>query len=66
MIATVTKTFVDAPKGRKEKRYSYGDVISISKSDYERITQQQPDALKEGKLNLGVGVCYPCRANNRG
>lgn len=42
MIVTVMQTFVDAPKGREEKRYNLGDVVSISKQDYERIISQAP------------------------
>lgn len=60
MIATVLQTFVDAPAGREEKKYFVGDVISIAKNDYERITKQGDGLLKEGKHNLGTGICYPC------
>lgn len=63
MIVTVMQTFVDAPKGRQEKRYNLGDVVSISKPDYERIISQAPGALVEGKRNIGQGICHACTRN---
>ena len=60
MIVTVLETFVDEPKGRKARKYNYGDVVDMSKSDYERISSQQPSYLKEGKEDLGAGTCEPC------
>lgn len=61
MIATVKVTFVDAPKGRTEKRYLAGDVVSMSAEDFERITGQNKDLLVEGKHKIGNGVCHPCQ-----
>lgn len=65
MIATVLQSFVDAPKGRPETRYSAGDVISIAKADFERITGQNKDLLFDGKKDLGIGTCYACSRNNK-
>lgn len=60
MIATVKVTFVDAPKGRKERKYLAGDVIDISKDDFDRISAQNAELLSEGKTDMGTGICYPC------
>lgn len=65
MIATVLATFVDSPKGREAKKYSVGDVVSISKNDFERITSQNKALLVEGKKDLGTGICYPCRSKRK-
>lgn len=63
MIVTVLQTFVDVPKGRNEKRYTAGDVISMAKADYERIIKQNPALLFEGKKKMNVGTCYACRGH---
>lgn len=63
MIVTILQTFVDAPKGRTEKRYSAGDVVTMSKADFDRIGEQNKNLLFDGKKNLGIGICYPCRRN---
>lgn len=60
MIATIMATFTDAPEGREEKTYFVGDVVSMSKGDFDRIHGQNPNLVKEGKINLGTGICYPC------
>lgn len=60
MITTILMTFVDAPAGRQEVKYSAGDVVNISKADFERISSQNKNLLKEGKHDLGTGICYPC------
>lgn len=59
ITATVTKvTFVDRAGN---KRYEYGDVINISRKNFERINEgRQFPLLTEGKIDLGVGTCYPC------
>lgn len=65
MIATVMQTFVDEPKGKEAKRYEVGDIISIAKADFDRIKGQQPEYLAEGKIDLGIGICYPCRKKQK-
>lgn len=60
MIVTILATFVDAPKGREEKKYFAGDVVSLSTADFERISSQNKNLLRKGKHNLGTGICYPC------
>lgn len=64
MIVTVLQSFVDAPKGRKETRYTAGDVISMSVADFERITGQNKNLLYEGKKDLGIGTCHACSRNS--
>lgn len=61
MIVTVLRTFVDAPKGRAKKRFSAGDLVSISKNDFERISSQNKDLLAEGDKRWGEGKCLPCK-----
>lgn len=63
MIVTVLQTFVDTPQGRDEKRYTAGDIISMSKADYDRIIKQQPALLFEGKKKMGIGTCYACKGH---
>lgn len=63
MIVTILQTFVDAPKGRTEKRYSAGDIITMSKGDFDRITEQNKALLFDGKKFMGIGKCYPCQRN---
>lgn len=60
MIATVTHvTFIDRTA---DKRHEYGDVISISRKDFTRINAgRNKPLLTEGKINLGMGTCYPCK-----
>lgn len=60
MIVTIKQAFVDEPKGRKARKYNYGDVVDMSATDYERISKQQPSYLEKGKLDLGAGTCEPC------
>lgn len=60
MIVTILETFVDEPKGRKQRKYNYGDIVDMSANDYERISGQQPSYLFKGKKDLGVGACEPC------
>lgn len=59
IMATVTKvTFVDRVAN---KRYNYGDVHKMSRKNFNRINEgRQFPLLTEGKIDLGVGVCYPC------
>lgn len=65
MIVTIMATFVDAPKGKDEKKYFAGDVVSLSTSDFDRISSQNKNLLKKGKHNLGTGICYPCMRNKK-
>lgn len=60
MIVTILETFVDEPKGRKQRKYNYGDIVDMSASDYDRISAQQPTFLEKGQHDLGVGNCEPC------
>lgn len=57
MTATVLRTFLDK---KRNKRYSAGDVVSISSADFDRINQQG-NYLKEGRHRFGSGVCHPCK-----
>lgn len=57
MTATVLTTFLDKKNG---KRFSIGDVVSISSADFERINKQG-DYLKQGRHRFGTGICYPCK-----
>ena len=62
MDATILRSFVDHPKGREPKRYSAGDVVSMSQNDFDRIQEQSGGKyLKEGRHPFGNGVCYPCQ-----
>ena len=62
MDATILRSFVDQPKGREPKRYSAGDVVSMSQNDFDRIQEQSGGKyLKEGRHPFGQGVCYPCQ-----
>lgn len=62
MDATILRSFVDQPKGRESKRYSAGDVVSMSQNDFDRIQEQSGGKyLKEGRHPFGQGVCYPCQ-----
>lgn len=62
MDATILRSFVDQPKGRQPKRYSAGDVVSMSQNDFDRIQEQSGGKyLKEGRHPFGNGVCYPCQ-----
>ena len=45
MIVTVLQSFVDAPTGRTETRYTAGDVVSMASADFERITGQNKTLL---------------------
>ena len=65
MIVTVLQSFVDAPKGRAETRYTAGDVVSMATADFERITGQNKNLLYDGKKDLGIGTCYACSRNNK-
>ena len=57
MLATVLVTFIDRSKS---KRYDSGDVVSISKVDFERINKYG-NYLKEGRHRFGSGICRPCQ-----
>lgn len=65
MDATILLSFVDYPKGKKNKgaiRYKAGDVVSMSKEDFDRIQSQSNGRyLKEGRFPFGDGTCYPCQ-----
>lgn len=61
MTATVLITFIDR---KKNKRFSAGDVVSISSADFERINKQG-NYLKEGKHRFGSGVCHPCKRKTK-
>lgn len=65
MIVTVLQSFVDAPKGRKETRYTAGDVVSMAAADFERIKKQDKNLLYDGKKDLGIGTCYACSRNKK-
>lgn len=61
MKATILISFVDEPTGRPSKRYSIGDVVSMSQDDFDRIQAQTGGKyLKEGVHPFGRGVCHPC------
>lgn len=62
MDVTILRSFVDEPKGRTAKRYQVGDVVSMSKNDFDRIQEQSGGKyLKEGRHVFGNGVCHPCQ-----
>lgn len=56
MEATVLMTFFDS---KLQKRFSVGDVVSISRNDFDRITAQGK-YLKQGRHRFGGGICHPC------
>lgn len=58
IIVTVIRDFVYLAKN---KRYREGDVLQISQSEFERINLNRRPILKEGKHDLGKGICYPCQ-----
>lgn len=61
MEATVLITFVDR---KTNKKYSAGDVVSISAANFERINDQG-QYLKEGRHRFGSGVCHPCNRKSK-
>lgn len=62
MEATILRSFVYEKKGSPQIRYSAGDVVSMSKNDFDHIQERSGGKyLKEGRYPFGNGVCYPCQ-----
>lgn len=62
MEATILRSFVYEKKGAPQIRYSAGDVVSMSKNDFDHIQERSGGKyLKEGRHPFGDGVCYPCQ-----
>lgn len=61
MEATVLSTFVDR---KLNKRFDSGDVVNISKNDFDRISAQGK-YLKAGRHRFGSGICHPCSKKSK-